>query len=191
MAQVALILGVVALVLGGSAVGIALTHAGPTGPTGTAGTDGTQGAQGVQGPPGPAGPGAVFTTSAWRFGGAEINTTCASMTEILLNFNVTLPGTVFVTATLVITLTHTSGNQAAAALTVSDSNTTCPGTPSYALVTSSAPTGTYYTDVAVEGLFTVPSAGTYSYYITGYDYSSGGDTTSFGWANAVGAYYPS
>jgi len=49
MGTIALVLGAVALVLGGSAVGIALTHAGPTGATGSAGAQGTQGAQG---PPG-------------------------------------------------------------------------------------------------------------------------------------------
>jgi hypothetical protein len=43
MGQVALILGVVALVLGGSAVGIALTRAGPAGATGQQGTPGPAG----------------------------------------------------------------------------------------------------------------------------------------------------
>jgi len=52
MATIALILGIVALVFGGSAVGIALTHAGPTGSAGATGATGAQGTQGAQGTPG-------------------------------------------------------------------------------------------------------------------------------------------
>jgi hypothetical protein len=85
LGQGALILGVVALALGGAALFFALTHAGPTGPTGATGaagsagangatgTQGATGAPGAQGAPGPQGPTGLSATSLW----AVVNATGA------------------------------------------------------------------------------------------------------------------
>jgi collagen triple helix repeat protein len=49
LGAIAIALGVIAIVLGGSAVGIALTHAGPTGATGVPGARGSTGTNGING----------------------------------------------------------------------------------------------------------------------------------------------
>jgi hypothetical protein len=152
---------------------------------------GPAGAIGPSGPQGTAGPGAIINASSTSAGGPALSTTCSSMPSIQLNFTVARAGTVVATANLIITLYHTAGYRASAALTLSISPTTCPLPESYALVVSAEPTGTYYTEVGLANDIALPGAGTYSIYLVGYDYSSGTDSTSWGWASAVGVFYPS
>jgi hypothetical protein len=135
----------------------------------------------------------VFSNSSYHAASSTLNKTCTYMPQILVSFVASVPGTVIVTATVTITLNHAAGVLTAAALFIGNSTTSCPsnGPVSYAIVSGTVATGTYYTTVAMVNMFAVPSAGTYSYYITGYDYSGGTDTTQFGWASAVGAFYPS
>jgi hypothetical protein len=198
--RIPLILAVVALLLGASAIGLALinsAHTGPAGANGAAGTNGTAGprgpagATGATGSQGPAGPGAVMNQTSFTGTGNALAKTCGSMDGMELNLTATRAGHAILTAEVLITLTHTTGGNTADYLNIGNTSTDCTGVASYALVTSAEPTGSYYVEVGIVQDFTIPAAGTYSFFITGYDYSSGTDTTNFGWANLVGVYYPS
>lgn len=117
--------------------------------------------------------------------------TCGSMTGVQVTFVASRPGNVIVTASVLVTLTHTAGNLTAADLHLGNSTTDCTGVGAYAITTGSHPAGFYYIEVSLVRGFTVPAAGTYTYYVTGYDYSQGTDSSNFGWATVVGVYYPS
>jgi hypothetical protein len=194
--HVGLILGVIALALGSSGLAIALTHAGPAGATGPAGSTGSTGPQGppggtgATGPQGPPGPGAVTVTSS-EISYSTVNKTCGSMAGIQLDFVVSEPGNVVATATVLAAIDHTSGDDGDAAFWLADSNTSCVGTESFAYLPSAEPTGIYFIEVGLVHNFSIPAAGTYSYYVTGLNYSTGTDAVSVGYGNAVGVYYPS
>jgi len=170
-ARVALILGVVALVLGSSALGISLTR------SSSAGT----------------GPGIVVAQTVYDFAGELIPHLghCENVTPLVLNVSVSGPGTVVVEATIIVYLYHTAGYYAAAAVYVSNASATCPGEEALAYIDDPVATGTYIQTLTAVGSFTVSAAATDKYYVTGYDYSTGTDYTEGGLVEMVGVFYPS
>jgi hypothetical protein len=184
--QVALILGVVALILGGSGLAIALTRAGSAGATGAAGSTG---ATGTQGPPGPAGPGAIVN-STYVGPSAQINnTSCIAELGADVGFKATVAGVVVVTVTVTIFIDHTSGDLGDVALFLSSGPASCPGYAQYAFVANAEPTAYYYISVSLVETFAIPSAGTYTYYLVGYDI---GTEDAFYYTTTIaGVYYPS
>ena len=74
-----------------------------------------------------------------------------------------------------LTVTHTNGTASDIDLGVSDSDTDFPANQEVnLLVPSSAATGSYAFPITVSGLFQVGSAGSYSYYFIGEEYSGSG-----------------
>lgn len=206
--QVAVILGVIALALGGSGFAIALTHSGATGPAGATGPIGPSGGAGAVGPRGPAGangstgpqgnpgstgapgPGAVRNSTSEAFRSYQVNnTTCAAPPGAEVGFTVSAPGTVLVMATTTIYFLHTIGNSGDAALELSMSSAGCSGYYQYAWVDSSQPTAHYFTSVSLVQTFTISTAGTYTFYLLGYEPYQ--DTAYYYSLTIVGEYDPS
>jgi hypothetical protein len=182
MAQVALILGVVALVLGGSAVGIALTHAGPTGATGATGR------QGVQGAPGP---GAVVKQSFND--GTTTLAGCGYYPGSNITFMVGSPGTFAVTASVSLLIHHTLGNFTFYTLSLANASVPCSVSINNFVegsLSGNLPSGNYWPDYSLVQDFQVGAAGTYTFGIIG-SQTGGTDATEFYFASMVGMFYPS
>lgn len=209
--MVPLIVSVLALVLGGSALGLSLTgHMGPagaagangaTGPQGPAGGSGSagpsgpagaKGATGTNGSTGPAGPGAV---EAYAYTTAQTTISNASCTEEPLgsvNLTVPGPGVVVLTAMVGVGLAHFGNlNDTVADLYIGTSATDCSAsTYGVAFVYYTAPVGFYFDTVTVEMSYNVAAAGTYGYYANGYALSLGSDYVYFSEVAIEGTFYP-
>jgi len=172
LGQVALIVAVVALALGASALGISVANYRPS-PA--------------------ASPGIVIAHATLGSGAVPIPRLghCENISGLILKINVSGPGTVVVTASILVTLYHSSAYYAAAGIYVSNASTSCPGAEVLAYIDNGVASGTYFDDVSAVGSFTVSAAGTASYYVTGYDYSTGTDYTQGGYMVMVGVFYPS
>jgi hypothetical protein len=170
LGRVALILAVAALVLGVSALGVSLGAYGSS--------------QGN-------GPGVIVSHATFNAGGGLIpHGSCQNVTSLILKINVSGPGTVVVSANVQVTLYHSGAYYAAAGIYVSNASTSCPGAPVLAYIDSGAASGTYIEDVSAMYSFAVTTAGTDSFYVTGYDYSTGTDHTEGGFVNMVAIFYP-
>lgn len=186
--HVAAILGVVALVLGGSGLAIALTHPGaagrvgamgpigPTGGSGAAGPRGPSGANGSTGPQGPPGntgqpgPGAIRNMTVAPFLNLLVNNvTCSAPPGADVGFTVTKPGTVLVMATTTIYISHTNGNYGDVSLELSARPSGCSGYYQYAWVASAQTTAHYFIPVSLVFTFNITAPGTYTYYLLGFE----------------------
>jgi hypothetical protein len=180
LGQVALILGVVALVLGGSGLAIALTHAGPAG---------GKGVQGAQGPPGP---GAVVK-QGFNDNTTTLTGTCGYYPGSNISFSVSSPGTFVVTASVVILVDHVLGNYTFYTLSLTNASVPCnPDLNNFVEGdwSGALPSGDLFPDYSLVQSFQVGIAGTYTFGIIG-DQSGGTDPTSFYFASVVGMFYPS
>jgi hypothetical protein len=183
MGQVALILGVVALVLGGSAVGIALTH---TGPAGVAGGNGLPGAQG------PPGPGAVVKQS-FNGGTTTLTSTCGFYAGSNISFAVSSPGTFVITSSVLLLIQHTLGNFTFYTLSLANVSATCnPSLNNFVegSLSDALPSGNYGPAYSLVQSFQVGAAGTYTFGIIG-EQTGGTDVTDFYYASVAGVFYPS
>jgi hypothetical protein len=194
LAQGALILGVVALILGGSALGIALTKGGPagaTGATGPRGQAGTNGINGTNGSRGPAGPGALVEQS---FNGNTTTMTgsCGYYNGSNLTFIVSGPGTFVLTASVEILMQHTATDFVFFTASLSNASSTCnPDLNNFLTydLSDALPTGNYYAELSLDQSFHTGGAGTYTFAIIGLA-SGGTDATEFYFASVVGVFYP-
>jgi hypothetical protein len=183
LAQVALILGVVALLLGGSALGIALTKTGATGGVGPAGSRG------------PAGPDAELNHSAYELTQEVSNDTCTAATGSEIGFTVAGPGNVTIVAAVSVLLEHTSGDSIHYELTVQNAALNCDAFSNNwvsGLVDYSAPTTNYAQQVTLADTFPLTTAGTYSFEVVG-NFTSffGLDIGNFNQISVLGEFYPS
>jgi len=197
-----LILGVVALILGASALGVALTQSGHTGPTGaqgasgtpgSAGTPGAPGARGAPGTNGTPGPGAVTNQSSISGVGQQVtNSACTVFEGAQVNLTVARAGIAVVTSAILIIQIHNSNTTYAQALVNLNNNTTdCLSHALYVLANTGAPIGSSQTSVTLVRSFTIRAAGTYTFYVNGEDISSGTNTSYFASATTVVVFYPS
>jgi hypothetical protein len=188
LGQVALILGVVALVLGGSGLVIALTHSGPRGPAGAAGAAGSTGAQGAPGP------GAVVN-QAYDAQSTELSTTCTPYLGSAVNFTLSGPGVLAVTASVGLTLYHTATNYTIYAVTLGNGSATCNAFSNNSVTgeaVGTQPTGYYDVFLGLAQSFPVRAAGTYTVDVVGYAaMSNSSDVTYLTYASVQGAFYPS
>ncbi|HTP54061.1 MAG TPA: hypothetical protein VML94_03725 [Thermoplasmata archaeon] len=171
VARVTLIVAVVALVLAAAALGVSWANSGSS----------------------PSGPGIVIAHASLDSGGGRVPHVghCENVTGLVLHLGVSGPGTVLVEANVQATLYHSSDEYAAAAFFVSNASATCPGSPVLTYIDDGIATGTYIQDVSVVGSFSVTAAATDSFYLTGYDYSTGTDYTLCGFVNMVAVFIPS
>lgn len=175
------IMSTVAVVLAAGALIASFAVPGPTGPQGAPGANG---AAGSQGPPGPGTLQASNTT--WDY--TPIGATCTHYTNVTLV--VPGPGTIVVTATAVVAVSHTAGQYASVLVMISSTVSTCPSSPwaGYMYVPTSASTGAYATTLPVMGSFQVLGAGTYTYNLNGR--TSGADSPLWEGAALVAVFYP-
>ncbi len=171
LAKVAVILGVVALVLGGSAVGIALTHTGPTGPAGTR----------VSGP---------IVEQASQEGGIGVSS-CADYAGAQIAFAVA-SGNATITAVVWLEFYHSAGNYTEVHLNIGESTTDCSSDYVLAYVDASQPTGTLETSATLVRGFSTTIAGPYTFYVnTELYYQTGSDSVAIEKCTTVGVFYPS
>jgi len=194
--QIALILGVVALVLGGSGLAIAVTHAGPAGargPTGSTGGTGEQGPPGSTGAPGAPGPGAIVNQT-YDTGSTELSTTCTAYLGSDVNFTVSDPGVLVVTASVGLTLYHRTTNYTIYAVSFGDGSATCNAFDNNSVTgeaPGTAPTGYYDVFLGLAQTFPVTAAGTYTVDVVGYAaMSNSSDVTYLTYASLEGVFYP-
>jgi len=170
--RIPLVLAVASLVLGVSALGIAVaSYELSSAPT----------------------PKIVVAHATLDFGGYRIPHLghCANVTSLVLKIDVSGPGVVEVAGSIEVELIHASGDYAAAAIFVSNASSTCPGVPETTYIDTGLASGVYIEDITAVGSFTVQAAGTASFYVTGYDYSTGTDYSEGGFPNLVAVFYPS
>jgi len=198
------ILGVVAIILAVAALIMSFAIPGPAGApgapglngtNGTDGTDGTNGATGPQGPQGPQGPPGNGTLMARAAEGvaADIASTCTRFTGAEVTIDVPGPGTVVVTAVVVLDVSHTSGTRDLANVVIQQALTTCPIDPYRGLVVVQAglPTDSYAVNVPLQRPFTVSGTGTITLGVNG-QMAQGHDAgDQFYTASLVAVFYPS
>jgi hypothetical protein len=193
LGQVALILGVVALALGGSGLAIALTHAGPAGGRGPAGSAGEQGPPGSTGAPGSPGPGAIVNQS-YDVGSTELSTTCTAYVGSAVGFTVGDPGVLVVTASVELTLFHRATNYTIYAVSFGDGSATCNAFNNNSVAgeaSGTQPTGFYNVFLGLAQSFPITAAGTYAVDVVGYAaMSNSSDTTYLTYASLEGVFYP-
>ncbi len=177
LGQIALILGVVALLLGGSALGIALTSTGHTGARG------------------PAGPGAVVNQATHEETQAVTNATCTAATGSVVGFLASGAGTVTMVATVVLLVSHTAGDSTTYYVSLANSAQKCNVFANNwvsGYVDYTAPTTSYVEDVTLVQNFPIAVAGTYAFDVVGnFTNAYGLDTTSFNSVSVEGVYLPS
>jgi hypothetical protein len=207
---VPLVLSVVALLLAGSALGLGALKTSSSGPAGPSGPGGSSGATGPQGPPGsngPAGgrgatgapgqngspaPGAIAEYAASGLPSLDLpNTTCAPDPGVSLNFTVSGPGLLVVTATAGIGMYHLSnGNSTYTSVYVATFPTECSGYYGFVYVEFGEPLGYYSFSPTLVVSFNITSAGTYPVYLTAETSNGGGDSAYFWEGSMVGVFYP-
>ena len=182
LGQISLILGVVALTLGGSGLAITLTHAGPRGPTGNTGGQGAPG------------PGAVVNQT-YDTGSTELSTTCTSYVGSDVNFTVSDPGVLVVTAAVAVTLYHRATNYTIYAVSFGDGSATCNAFNNNSVTgeaSGAQPTGFYEVFLGLAQSFPIGAAGTYTVNVVGYAaMSNSSDTTYLSYASVEGVFYAS
>jgi len=195
--QIPMIMGVVALLLGGAALGVALTNGGHTGATGAAGANGSPGTSGNPGAQGPPGPGALVNQTLDQNTSDELTGACGMYTNSTVNFTVTGPGTLVVSASVEFELAHTLGNYTYAYASLWLATTTCTligNNYEQSYVGATEPTGTTFPDLSLLQTFAIPAAGTYPIAIIGFMVTTGSilnDNVYYYTASIAGEFYPS
>lgn len=206
--RLAMILGIVGLLLGASALAAAVVIPGPTGPKGDAGAQGPTGGAGSTGPSGPtgatgpngptgpigstgpAGPGSLVAY-ARTAATVNITSTCTNYTGSLVTLTVPSNGTIVVQAQVWIYLSHTNGSVDAAYVNIATATLRCNNGYSQwpIVVPSNAASATYGIGASPqfeEGV----TAGTYTFAIDGY-LSTGSATNNYFWyGNIQAVFYP-
>lgn len=186
-------LGAIALVLALVALALNFVIPGPQGPAGADGQDGQDGqdgltgAAGPQGPQGPAGPGTLLF-SANATGSTVIGPFCTNYANITVT--VPGPGVLVVTASTLWSIDHTVGTADVVRALLGESDTDCRSDQwrVFEQVAADEATGTHYLTMVLFEPFSVPAAGSYTYYVNA-DSGSGNDRIYGGGITAV--FYPS
>jgi hypothetical protein len=162
--------------------------AGPAGAAGTNGLDGTDGATGAQGPPGN---GTIMAYSSSILVN-NLQTTCTHHTNGNVTITVPGPGTIVVTSTVKISLDHTAGTDDVPRVFIGTNATDCTidAWRAFLTISETQATDTYWVNIFVQKPFTIPAAGTYTYYVNGNMWSgqSGGDIYLA--SGTIAVFYP-
>ncbi|HTT25403.1 MAG TPA: collagen-like protein [Thermoplasmata archaeon] len=208
MGRIAIILAVVGILLGASALAVAFVVPGPSGgrgatgsqgipgpagsqgPAGPVGPTGAQGATGPEGPVGSPGPGTLAKTG--QTGATTLlNTTCENYTGSGVSLLVPSRGTIIVTAQTWLLMAHSQGSTDEGFTSIGN-NTSCSS------ITSDAPfevpdvdsSATYSLETFAQRAFTV-TPGNYTFMITGYMTSTPHTGDVFWFGNVAAVFYPS
>lgn len=190
-----LILGIVAILLAGSALGVSVVSQAHTGPAGAAGAPGPAGAAGARGPngvngsQGAPGPGAVLNqTLIYGPGFVVNNTTCNHWPGAQVGITATHAGDLLVSATFYARMYHTSGTGDFGEFALGNTTLDCTTGQELSSTPSAAPSAVYQVTMTVTHLFTVPAAGKYTIYLN--SISFGSDQLIIFNANIEGAFFP-
>ncbi len=190
LGHVGLVLGVIALVLGASGLAIALTNGGHTGETGARGAPGTDGTNGTNGT---AGPGALVNETYVQYVQA-LTASCGYYSPSDVNFTVSGPGMLVVTASVLLELSHTTSASTVYFVSLASTSLSCNVTyysNTFGIVQSPEPTAIYWTGVSLAQTFSLPAAGTYTICLIGdATMTDSGDFSYFYSASVVGVFYP-
>jgi hypothetical protein len=197
---------------------VALTNSGHVGATGATGASGAQGPGGTRGPPGqngtngrdgsngangrngtngsrgPPGPGAI-ANQTYDVGSTALNTTCVPYAGSDVNFTVSGPGILVVTAAVGITLYHTYTNYTLWAASFGNGSRNCNAFLNNSVsgeAIGTAASGYYWDYFGLAQSFPLRAAGTYTIDVVGYAYMNRDlDVTYFTYASVTGVFYPS
>jgi len=163
---------------------------GAQGPQGNTGPQGPQGTQGPQGPQGPPGNGTIMASSSLF--NTMTFTTCGNYTGSEVSITVPGPGTVVVTAYVMIRISHTTGAATDVAQVVINATAdNCPNNPytSFQNVLSGEPSGSFIRNTFVQLPSYVAAAGTYTFYLNAARWSGTGALT-IERATMIAVFYP-
>ncbi len=202
LGHVAIILGVVALILGGSGLAIALTHTGPTGgtgangaqgtrgPEGPAGANGTNGTNGTNGAPGPG----ALVNGTTDSSAALVNGSCEAYAGSEVNFTVSGPGTLVITAAVELSVVLDTGEYSNFEVSVANTTTGC-NIYAYSWVAGAVPAASSsesaYADLTVVQTFFASSAGQLTTEVIDAGYTTSPGYAEIDHVTVVGVFYPS
>jgi hypothetical protein len=195
MGQVALILGVIALVLAGAALGIAFTNHGQTGSTGATGERGPAGANGsngAPGTPGAAGPDATVNQTT-QTNAIALGSSCTTDSEAQVGLKVSTAGTVVATAVVWVEFDHTAGDEMQVEVNLGENSTDCTSDFSLAYLSDTEPAGLVVQSFTLDRAFAITVAGSYTFNVNGELYYSSGttDDVAIEKCTTVAVFYPS
>jgi hypothetical protein len=112
-----------------------------------------------------------------------------------VTFTVFGPGTIVVSTSVELSFAHSNGVQDFSVVNVANTTSDCAsGEPVYAIVPAAEPTDTYWVTVSQMQTYSIPTAGTYSFFVNCYGYDGQGIATSepvsYGPTIILGEYYP-
>jgi hypothetical protein len=204
--RLAVVLSAVAVILAGAALGVGLTghagstgSAGATGPSGTPGSPGSVGARGPagtngsQGLPGAAGPGAVVVEAHPQYA-ITMSSACGPYIGTAVNFTVSRPGVIVVTAVIGVEITKTANgttNYSGAVVNLSNQTGDCISLAQVFVEFGPVPNGYYYGTITLVRSWNVTAPGNYSFSVNGYNEGPANGSTDFASTTVVGVYYPS
>lgn len=141
-----------------------------------------------RGPPG----GAIVAIDP-NIAAIPITAACQAFVGSAVTITVPGPGTVVVTATVIVRLDHTIGTRDNAWLSVTSTPADCTFTAenSLALVPDVEPTAWYYVTVPILRAFVAPGSGTYTHYMNGIMIAGASPSDSFANSVMIAVYYPS
>lgn len=174
--QSAVILGVVGIILGGTALGVTLTRAGPIGPIGPIGVQG------------PHGNGTVVATHSHESGFPRASATCTLWAYANISINVTGPGVVAIQGEAQILINHTVETEDIAYVYIQNGSSPCSGANTVLTIPSNLPSTILLETVPVQGVFTVSGYGEDTFTVM--DMAASGADIAFSYISLVAVYYP-
>lgn len=176
LGRLPVLLGVVAVVLAASALGVSLVSLSH-----------------VEGR-GPAGPGALVNQTSHEETQYVTNATCTVANYSTVGFTVGGAGVIAVTATVALLLGHTNGADTSYVMTLQEASQACDaltGNWVTGAVDYSAPTTNYLQVLTMVADFTITTAGTYAYEVSGnFTMSYSGDFSAYNSVAVSGVFYP-
>ena len=142
---------------------------------------------------GPAGPGNTLASNSNTAFVPILGGVCSAYTGADVAITVPGPGTVVVQAVFMIRLDHILADNDEVDVYLESSPGLCIDLNSVKLVTVDVtqPSGIYWDEVSMLRPFTVPGAGTYTYYVNGVGFGGVGVGDVYAYASLVAVFYPS
>ncbi len=123
--------------------------------------------------------------------GTAVGTTCTDVPGLNLSIKVPGPGRIVVQGSIVFDISHTSGTLDEVDMTLAPAAKSCTvdAWTTFAYVSAALPTGTYWPQVLMEKVFTVTTAGTYTYYANAHGFGNAA-TGAIEYSSLIVVFYP-
>jgi hypothetical protein len=147
---------------------------------------------GPQGPPGPPGS-TTMNAETFQRSFAAVGAACTTYMGASVALTVAGPGTIVVTAAVMIRTAHTTGLLDEVDLYLRQATTNCllDGTTMFTYTDPALPTGVYFDEIFLQDQATVMGAGTFTYYVNGRNFGDTAGADQFWHAHLVMTVYPS